>query len=182
MSLSSKSGAGSTPAFDPDALREKYRQERDKRLREDANEQYIEIAAEFSHFVEDPYIDAGIEREPIADTVDVIVVGAGFGGLLAGARLREAGLRRIRLIEKGGDVGGTWYWNRYPGAACDTEAYIYLPLCEELGVVPTHKYAFAPEILEHSRRIARHFGLYDDACFKPRSPRSSGRPTTIAGW
>jgi cyclohexanone monooxygenase len=106
------------------------------------------------------------ERAPLTDEVDVLIVGGGFGGLICGARLREAGVERIRIIEKAGDVGGTWYWNRYPGAACDTEAYIYLPLCEELGYVPTHKYAFAPEILEHARKIARHFRLYDDICLQ----------------
>ena len=152
--------------FDPDALREKYRLERDKRLRADGNEQYQEVVGEFGHYVEDPYIEVPLNREPLQDEVDVIVIGGGFGGLLAGARLREAGVERIRIIEKGSDVGGTWYWNRYPGAACDTEAYIYLPLCEELGYVPSHKYAFAPEILEHSRNIARHFDLYRDACLQ----------------
>ena len=152
--------------FDPDVLREKYRLERDKRLREDGNEQYQEVVGEFSHYIDDPYIETPLQREPLTDEVDAIVIGGGFGGLLAGARLREAGVERIRIIEKGSDVGGTWYWNRYPGAACDTEAYIYLPLCEELGYVPTHKYAFAPEILEHSRNIARHFDLYRDACLQ----------------
>jgi len=152
--------------FDPDALREKYRIERDKRLRADGNNQYVEVAGEFSHYVDDPYIDEPIEREPLTDEVDVAIIGGGFGGLLAGARLREAGVKNLRMIEKGGDFGGTWYWNRYPGAACDTEAYIYLPLCEELGVVPTEKYATAPEILEHSHKIGRKFDLYKDACFQ----------------
>ena len=94
------------------------------------------------------------------------MIGGGFGGLLAGARLREAGVESIRMIEKGGDFGGTWYWNRYPGAACDIESYIYLPLCEELGFVPKEKYTHAPEILEHSRRIGEHFDLYRDVCFQ----------------
>ena len=80
-----------------------------------------------------------------------------------GARLREAGIERIRMVESAGDFGGTWYWNRYPGAMCDVESYCYLPLLEELGYMPKHKYSFAPEILEHSRNIARHFRLYDDA-------------------
>ncbi|WP_208379095.1 flavin-containing monooxygenase [Cumulibacter soli] len=152
--------------FDPDALRERYRHERDKRLREDGNEQYVEVKAEFSNYVDDPYVDPGFSRAPLTDEVEVAIIGAGFGGLLAGARLREAGFGKIRLIEKGGDVGGTWYWNRYPGAMCDVESYIYLPLLEELGYTPKHKYSFAPEILEHSRNIARHFALYDDATFQ----------------
>jgi cyclohexanone monooxygenase len=152
--------------FDPDALRDKYREERDKRLRDDGNEQYVEVTADFSHYVDDPYVEPGFTREPLFDHVDVAVIGGGFGGLLVGARLREAGVERIRLIEKAGDVGGTWYWNRYPGAMCDVESYIYLPLLEELGYLPKHKYSFAPEILEHSRAIARHFDLYRDACFQ----------------
>jgi cyclohexanone monooxygenase len=152
--------------FDPDALRETYRFERDKRLQPEGNEQYQEVVGEFSHYVDDPYVTERIARAPFTDEVDVLIVGGGFGGLLCGARLREAGVQRIRIIEKAGDVGGTWYWNRYPGAACDTEAYIYLPLCEELRYVPTHKYAFADEIREHARRIARHFDLYDATCLQ----------------
>ena len=96
----------------------------------------------------------------------MVVIGGGFGGLLAGARLREAGIEDIRLIEKGGEFGGTWYWNRYPGAMCDVESYIYLPLLEELGYVPTEKYVRAPEILAHSRAIGEHYGLTDGALFQ----------------
>ncbi|HYM16630.1 MAG TPA: NAD(P)/FAD-dependent oxidoreductase [Dehalococcoidia bacterium] len=152
--------------FDPDALREKYRQERDKRLRDDGNEQYIEVVGAFAHFVEDPYVEPGFHRAPLTDEVDVAVIGGGFGGLLAGARLREAGVDSIRMIEKGGDFGGTWYWNRYPGAACDVESYIYLPLLEEIGYIPKEKYSRAPEILAHSRAIGEKFDLYRDACFQ----------------
>ena len=153
------------PAFDPDALRAKYRAERDKRLRADGNEQYVEVVGDFARYLGDPY-SAPIEREPLADTVEVAIIGGGFGGLLAGARLRQAGIDDLRVIEKGGDFGGTWYWNRYPGAACDVESYIYLPLLEELGYVPTEKYAKAPEILAHSRAIGEHFDLYRNACFQ----------------
>jgi len=152
--------------FDPDALREKYRQERDKRLRADANEQYVEVKGDFRHYIDDPYVEPGFTRAPLTDSVDVLVIGGGFGGLLAAARLREAGAERIRIVEKGGDFGGTWYWNRYPGAQCDIESYIYLPLLEETGYVPREKYAFAAEIREHSRRIGEHFDLYKDACFQ----------------
>jgi cyclohexanone monooxygenase len=155
-----------TLPFDPDALREKYRAERDKRLRPDGNQQYLEVTGPFAHFVEDPYVEPGFERAPLTDEVDVVVIGGGFGGLLAGARLREAGVDGIRMLEKGGDFGGTWYWNRYPGAACDVESYIYLPLLEEIGYIPKEKYSRAPEILEHSRAIGRHFGLYRNACFQ----------------
>ncbi len=153
-------------AFDPDALRDKYREERDRRLRPDANDQYVEVKAEFSNYVDDPYVEPGYSREPLFDDVDIAIIGGGFGGLLMGARLREAGFERIRLIEKAGDVGGTWYWNRYPGAMCDVESYVYLPLLEEMGYVPKHKYSFAPEIMEYSRAIAERFDLYRDALFQ----------------
>ena len=149
--------------FDPDTLKAKYLGERDKRLRPDGNAQYIEVKAEFSRYVEDPYVDPGFTRAPVFDDVEFAIIGGGFGGLLMGARLREAGYQRIRVVENAGDFGGTWYWNRYPGAMCDVESYCYLPLLEELGYMPKHKYSFAPEILEHSRHIARHYNLYEDA-------------------
>ena len=152
--------------FDPDALRAKYRSERDKRLRGDGNAQYREIAGQFAHYLEDPYVKPGFSRAPLSDEVEVVVVGGGFGGQLAAARLREAGVDDIRIIEKGGDFGGTWYWNRYPGAACDIESYIYLPLLEEIGYVPKEKYSRAPEILAHSRAIGEHFDLYRGALFQ----------------
>jgi cation diffusion facilitator CzcD-associated flavoprotein CzcO len=152
--------------FDPDHLRDRYREERDKRVRTDGNEQYVEVEGDFSRYVDDPYVDPGFSREPLNDSVEVVIIGGGFGGLLAGARLREAGVKDIRIIEKGGDFGGTWYWNRYPGAQCDIEAYIYLPLLEETGYIPKEKYSFAPEILAHARRIGEKFDLYRDACFQ----------------
>ena len=153
--------------FDPNALRAKYREERDKRVRADGNDQYTEVKGDFTRYVDDPYVDRSFTREPIIDeTVEVLIIGGGFGGLLAGARLRQAGFENIRLIEKGGDVGGTWYWNRYPGAQCDIESYIYLPLLEETGYIPKEKYSFAPEILEHSQRIAKKFDLYRGALFQ----------------
>jgi cyclohexanone monooxygenase len=149
--------------FDPDALHAKYLAERDKRVRDDGIGQYVEVKGDFAHFVDDPYVEPGFVRAPVADEVEFAVIGGGFGGLLMGARLREAGFSSIRMVESAGDFGGTWYWNRYPGAMCDVESYCYLPLLEELGYMPKHKYSFAPEILEHSRAIARHYRLYDDA-------------------
>ena len=154
--------------FDPDALRDKYRQERDKRLRSDANNQYIEVKDQFANVVDDPYVEPDFEREPLTDEVDVVVIGGGFGGLMAGARFKEAVSKDIRIIEAGGDFGGTWYWNRYPGAQCDIESYCYLPLLEELDYIPKEKYSYAPEIFEHSQRIAKAYDLYDGACFQTK--------------
>ncbi len=149
--------------FDPQALHARYMAERDRRIRPDGNAQYVEVTAQFSRYVEDPYVEPGFTREPMFDAVEFTIIGGGFGGLLMGARLREAGVERLRVVEAAGDFGGTWYWNRYPGAMCDVESYCYLPLLEELGYIPRHKYSYAPEILEHSRNIARRFRLYDDA-------------------
>ena len=158
--------ADSGLGFDPDALRERYRQERAKRLRPDGIAQYVEPKGEHAHFAEDPYVEPGFTREPLTDEVDVLLIGGGFGGLLTGARLRQLGVQDIRVVEKGGDFGGTWYWNRYPGAACDIESYVYLPMLEELGFVPKEKYSKAAEILEHALSIAREFDLYRDVCFQ----------------
>lgn len=152
--------------FDVDALRRKYALERDRRLRPDGIEQYVEITGVFADFATDPWSDAEFTREPLSDEVDVAIIGAGFGGLLTGARLRELGVQSIRLIDKAADVGGTWYWNRYPGIACDVESYVYMPLLEELGYVPTEKYAKGPEIFAHCQRIAEHYDLYRDICLQ----------------
>lgn len=151
--------------FDAARLRQKYMEERDKRLRSDGNDQFVEIAGDFAGFLDDPYTRP-ITREPLFDDTEIIVIGGGFGGLLAGARLRQAGFDDIRIIEKGGDFGGTWYWNRYPGGACDVESYIYLPLLEEMGFMPGRKYAPASEILEYSGLIAERFGLFRKACLQ----------------
>lgn len=152
--------------FDVDALRQKYALERDRRLRPDGIEQYVEIAGVFADFANDPWSDEGFTREPLSDEVDVAIIGAGFGGLLTGARLRDLGVQSIRLIDKAADVGGTWYWNRYPGIACDVESYVYMPLLEELGYVPTEKYAKGPEIFAHCQNIAKHYDLYRDICLQ----------------
>jgi cation diffusion facilitator CzcD-associated flavoprotein CzcO len=152
--------------FDPTALRNKYRDERNKRLRQDGNEQYVEMTGKFAHYLHDPYVEAPIDRAPLSDEVEVLVIGGGFGGLLAGARFRDAGIDDVRLVEKGAEFGGTWYWNRYPGAACDIESYVYLPLLEETGFMPERKYSCGPEILDYSRRIAQHYDLYRDVLFQ----------------
>jgi len=146
------------------ALRRRYARERDKRLRPDGNDQYLELKGQFSRLLDDPYTPRA-ERDPKRDHVTVAFVGGGFAGLVTGARLREAGLRDVRIVEKGGGFGGTWYWNRYPGAQCDTSAMIYMPLLEETGHMPSERYAHAPEIRVHCDRIARQYGLYDDVLF-----------------
>ncbi|NDZ17724.1 monooxygenase [Variovorax sp. WS11] len=148
-------------ALDAAALRQKYAQEREVRLKPTRNEQYIGTDAGFDNLVDDPYIDQPIVRDAVDETIEVLVVGGGFGGLVCAANLTKAGIGDFRILDKAGDFGGTWYWNRYPGAQCDIESYIYMPLLEETGYVPTEKYAHAPEIFAHAQRIARHFGLYE---------------------
>jgi cation diffusion facilitator CzcD-associated flavoprotein CzcO len=147
---------------DREELRQRYNAERDKRIRTDGNEQYQEPSGRFSNLLDDPYVNP-VDRDPIHEDVTVLVVGAGFAGLVTGARLKQAGITDVRLIDKAGDVGGVWYWNRYPGAMCDTAAMIYLPLLEETGTVPSAKYVPAPEIHAHAKRIATTFGLYEGA-------------------
>ena len=155
--------------FDPEALRERYRAERERRIRDDGEDQYIEAASEFAHYAhDDPYADPDFDRELLDIEIDVAVIGAGFSGLMAGARLKERGVTNFRIIDSGGDFGGTWYWNRYPGAQCDIESYCYLPLLEETGFMPKEKYSYAPEIFDHSKRVAEYFGLYDRAVFQTR--------------
>ncbi|MFM7253498.1 MAG: flavin-containing monooxygenase [Ilumatobacteraceae bacterium] len=149
---------------DREAIRDRYRRERDKRLRPDGNEQYVEPTGRFAHFTADPYVER-VERAPLSDDVTVAIIGGGFAGLVTGARLRQAGVDDIRIIEGGGDVGGAWYWNRYPGAMCDTAAMVYLPLLEETGHMPSKKYVYAPEIHGQAVRIATTFGLYERALF-----------------
>jgi cyclohexanone monooxygenase len=152
--------------FDPDLLRDKYREERDKRLRQDGNEQYQQVEGDFTYFVEDPYVDKKIEREAIEDEIEVAIIGGGFGGILAAARLKESGIDNFKIFEKGGDFGGTWYWNRYPGASCDIESYIYFPLLEQTKFIPKQKYTNAPETLEYIGVIAKKYGLKERAIFQ----------------
>ena len=152
--------------FDPADLRQKYAEERTRRLRTDGNNQYQEITGQHAHYNTDPYVEPGFTRPALQEELDAVIIGGGFGGLLAAARLQKAGITNIRIIEKAGDFGGTWYWNRYPGAQCDIESYVYLPLLEETGYIPKEKYSFAPEIFEHAQRIGKHFNLYERACFQ----------------
>ncbi|SKC72008.1 flavin-containing monooxygenase [Krasilnikoviella flava] len=155
------------PPVDVDALRERYRHERARRLRPDGATQYRRAAGEFGYYAKDPYTER-TEREPMTDRVEVLVVGGGFGGLVTGARLREAGFGSVRMMDEAGDFGGTWYWNRYPGIHCDIESYVYMPLLEETGYVPRWRYAPGEEIRQHAVRIAEQYGLYRDAVFHTR--------------
>jgi cyclohexanone monooxygenase len=147
-------------------LEAKYRAERDKRMAA-SREEIAELSGELAHYLADPYVE-WTPRAAVDDEVDAVVVGGGFGGILTAIELQKAGLERVRIIEQAGDVGGVWYWNRYPGAQCDVESYSYLPLLEETGFMPSEKYAHAPEILAHAQRLATTYGLYEDALFQTR--------------
>jgi cyclohexanone monooxygenase len=151
--------------IDIDALREKYLHERDKRLRPEGSKQYLELTGDFAEFSEvDPHTPV-TPRTPITEDIEVAVLGGGIAGLLAGAYLKKSGVDDVHVIEMGGDFGGVWYWNRFPGIQCDNDAYCYIPMLEELDFMPSKKFADGAEIYEHCRRIAKHFGLYDGAIF-----------------
>jgi len=155
-----------TSGVDFEAVREKYRQERDKRMTKGRGVIHdLEHDPGFAEYLRDPYTPF-VEREPVTAEVDVAIIGAGISGVTMGAKLREAGVRRIMMIDKAGGVGGTWYWNRYPGVMCDVESYIYMPMLEEMNYVPTTKYAFGEEIRQHLEAIASKYGLVDDALFQ----------------
>ena len=152
-------------SYDPEAVRAKYLAERDKRLVPGrATIRDLQTDEYFAHYRDDPYTPV-VERDPVADEVDVVIVGGGIAGVVAGAHLRMAGIERIRIIDQAGGIGGTWYWNRYPGVMCDIESYSYLPMLEELGYIPTRRYAFGEEILGHLEAIAQKFDLEGDALF-----------------
>ena len=164
MTITDQPQALQTPSIDKEGLRKKYLEERNKRLRADGNDQYLQVTGHLAHYLDDPYTPV-TPRAPKADHVTFAFIGGGFAGLATAARLSEAGIKDVRIIEKGGDFGGTWYWNRYPGAQCDTASLIYMPLLEETGHMPSEKYAHAPEILAHCQRIGKQYGLYDNALF-----------------
>jgi cyclohexanone monooxygenase len=155
--------------FDPVALKKKYDEERDKRLamRPEGLAQFRHMTGELEHYAVDPYTPVE-ERAPKRAEPDVVIIGGGFAGMLAAARLTDEGVNDFLMIERGGDFGGTWYWNRYPGAMCDVESYIYLPLIEEVGTVPSMKYVLQPEILAHSQAVGRKFDLYRRALMHTR--------------
>src|SRR3954447_4912799 len=147
-------------------LREKYRVEREKRLRAEGTKQYRDLRGEYEALDVDTYADPTFTRDPIVEETHVVVVGGGFAGMLTAINLTKQGIRDFRLVEKAGDFGGTWYWNRYPGCMCDVESYTYLPLLEETGYMPTRKYAHASEIFGYAQLLGRTFDMYPGALFQ----------------
>jgi len=157
--------------LDAESIHRKYLEERDKRLRADGDAQFIEAKGVFAEFTKDQALDEPLPRTEIREELDVLVIGAGFGGMLTAAELRKAGVTSFRLVDIAGDFGGTWYWNRYPGVRCDIESYLYLPRLEEVGTIPAERYSTGREIFEHSQRFARHFKLYERAVFRTKVQR-----------
>ena len=152
-----------------EAIKQKFAQERDLRLdyRPEGTAQYTsDLSGALTRYEVDPYGGEVTPREPINDTVECLFIGGGFSALLTSARLREYGVDSIRIVERGADVGGTWYWNRYPGVACDVVSYDYLPLLDEMDYVPKDHYAKGPEILAHCQAIAKKYDLYELAVFQ----------------
>ncbi len=152
-----------------DAIKQKFAEERDLRLnyRPEGTGQFnSDFEGDLAHYGEDSYNRDVKPREAMTDTVEVLFIGGGFSALLTAPQLRKAGVKSIRIVERGADVGGTWYWNRYPGAACDVVSYDYLPLLDEMDYVPKDRYAKAPEIYDHCKAIADRFDLYDLALFQ----------------
>lgn len=177
-------GPTDVPAdVDIEALREKYRVEREKRLRPEGSAQYLELEGDFAEFYEvDPYTPVA-QRDPIAEDVDVVVLGGGFAGLLAGAYLKKAGgVEGIRVIEMAGDFGGVWYWNRFPGGIqCDNDAYCYIPMLEELGFMPSKKFADGAKSFSTAATSASISGCTTVRCSPPRYANCAGRTRRNAG-
>ncbi len=162
-------GDGKHPQSYYDAIKAKFAEERDLRLnyRPEGTGQFnSNLDGDLAHFGEDTYNRDVQERDALTDTVEVLFIGGGFSALLTTSQLRNVGVESIRIVERGADVGGTWYWNRYPGAACDVVSYDYLPLLDEMDYVPKDRYAKAPEIYEHCKAIAKKYDLYDLAVFQ----------------
>jgi len=147
------------------ALREKYRHERDKRIRSDGQKQYFKpTGAVAANYAVDPHTPIAT-RAPISEDIDVIVLGAGWGGIMASYHLTQAGITNFRNVDTAGDFGGVWYWNQYPGIQCDNDAYCYLPLLEETGFMPSKKFADGVEIQQYAKLIAKKFDFADKALF-----------------
>lgn len=147
------------------ALREKYKHERERRLRSEGQNQYIRPSGDIvDDFAADPHMPVA-PRDPVCEDIDVIILGAGFGGILAAYYLKQAGVTNFRNIDTAGDFGGVWYWNRYPGVQCDNDAYCYLPLLEETGYMPSQKFTDGYEIYQYCKLIAEKFDFHRQALF-----------------
>ncbi len=152
-----------------DAIKQRFAEERDLRVKykpSGTNEYIYELEGDLARYEVDTYAPAPAPRAPINDTVECLFIGGGFSALLASAKLREYGVESIRIVERAADVGGTWYWNRYPGIACDVVSYDYLPLLDEMNYVPKDHYAKGEEIFAHCQAIAKKYDLYKLAVFQ----------------
>jgi cation diffusion facilitator CzcD-associated flavoprotein CzcO len=148
------------------ALRARYLQERDKRVMREATNQYVRATGKFEDvYAADPHTPF-MPREPLAEDLDVAILGAGWTGLLAAYHLKNAGVTNFRNIDHAGDWGGVWYWNRYPGLQCDNDAYCYLPLLEETGFMPSKKFTSGFEIYDYFKLIVAKFGLGGNELFQ----------------
>ena len=171
------------PAATPSAVFDADEQARYREFKESRRgaADYMAMEGEFARYLEDVYSAPPVAREALSDECEILVIGAGFAALLLWHKLRAAGFKDVRFCEKGGDVGGTWYWNRYPGIACDVEAYSYLPLLEEMGYIPTMKFASGFEILEYCQAMASRFGFYDHCLFHTTVEKTSWDESS-ASW
>jgi cation diffusion facilitator CzcD-associated flavoprotein CzcO len=167
---------------DRSQVEEKYKKERTKRLRRDGINQYRKINEEsLKHFAEDPWAKSDQQRQSLQKHVDVLIIGAGWGGILTAIRLLEVGIKNFLILDKASAYGGVWYWNRYPGLHCDTESYIYMPLLEETGYMPTEKYATGPEIREYANQLAKQYGLREKTLFGAQATGTDWNEST-ATW
>ncbi|TLD18573.1 hypothetical protein PspLS_10156 [Pyricularia sp. CBS 133598] len=160
-----------------DEIKQKYEAERTKRLRSDFQKQYVNtVSSDYpSQLSADPWIDydaLAAQEPPIVDGGEVkfLISGGGALGLTCGYYLTQGGVSPfdICIAEIGGGYGGTWYWNRYPGIMCDVEGYCYMPLLEEFGYKPKHRYSYGQEIRGQIERIAKRTGLDERGLFGTR--------------
>lgn len=170
-----KAGEANGHVASSEAIMERYRKEREKRLRADGMAQYVDpgMNDKFNHFQVDPWVtpetkNPGFDRVKSGDRVKVLIVGAGFGGMLFAARLLDAGIDDFVIADTAGGFGGTWYWNRYPGLMCDVESYVYLPLLEETGYIPKQKYSDGYEIRLYAESIALRYNLAPKAILQTK--------------
>ncbi|KAJ9616198.1 hypothetical protein H2204_013993 [Knufia peltigerae] len=161
--------------FDPDAIVKKYDEERERRLRPDNISQYNTTRSSdyFKSFLTDLYARPDFNRNPVKAKYEVVVIGAGYTGIGLVASLREKGITDVCVIEKGDGVGGTWYWNRYPGVQCDIESYIYMPMLESVNYFPSLKYAYGYEIRAHAEALAKKYDVYSKTLFQTEAVKLS---------